>query len=55
MTSPRILHQEAAAARRLSLRIRAYIRLLPLLFLLFDNAPVSSKEAVIFEQIGQLA
>jgi hypothetical protein len=55
MTSPRILHQEAAAARRLSLRIRAYIRLLPLLFLLFVNAPVSSKEAVIFEQIGQLA
>jgi hypothetical protein len=55
MTSPRILRQEAAAARRLSLWIRAYIRLLPLLFLLFDNAPVSSKEAVIFEQIGQLA
>jgi hypothetical protein len=55
MASLRILRQEAAAARPLSLRIRAYVRLLPLLFLLFVNAPVSSKEAVIFEQIGQLA
>jgi hypothetical protein len=31
------------------------LKLLPLLLALFANAPVSSKEAVIFEQIGQLA
>ncbi len=47
--------REMAAARRLSARFRIYYRLLPLLLALFINAPVASKEAVIFEQIGQLA
>jgi hypothetical protein len=32
-----------------------YYRLFPLLLPLLINAPVDSKEAVIFEQIGQLA
>ncbi len=54
-TGSQILRQDAAVARRLSFWIRAYIRLLPFLSIIFVNAPVSSKEAVIFEQIGQLA
>jgi hypothetical protein len=49
------LRREAAAARRLSARIRTYCKLIPFLLALFTNAPVASKEAVIFEQIGQLA
>jgi hypothetical protein len=55
MTSIWILRREAAAARRLSFRLWVYLRLLPFLLVIFANAPVSSKEAVIFEQIGQLA
>jgi hypothetical protein len=55
MASIRTLRREVAAARRLSFRLRIYLRLLPFLLVLFANAPVSSKEAVIFEQIGQLA
>jgi hypothetical protein len=49
------LRREVAAARLLSFRLWTYLRLLPFLLALFTNAPVSSKEAVIFEQIGQLA
>jgi hypothetical protein len=49
------LRREAAAARRLSARLRIYYRLVPFLLALFINAPVASKEAVIFEQFGQLA
>ena len=49
------LRREVAAARRLSARLRIYCRLIPILLALFANAPVDSKEAVIFEQIGQLA
>jgi hypothetical protein len=49
------LRREAAAARRLSARFQMYYRLIPFLLALFVNAPVASKEAVIFEQIGQLA
>ncbi len=55
MTSFRTPRQEAAAARRLTVRLRMYFRLLLLLLPLIINAPVDSKEAVIFEQIGQLA
>jgi hypothetical protein len=44
-----------AAARRFSARFRTYFKLIPFLLALFTNAPVASKEAVIFEQIGQLA
>jgi hypothetical protein len=49
------LRREAAAARRLSARLRTYCKLIPLLLTLFTNVPVDSKEAVIFEQIGQFA
>ncbi len=55
MAGIRTLCREAAAARRLPFWLRTYLRLLPFLLVLFANAPVSSKEAVIFEQIGQLA
>jgi len=55
MTNFRTLRQEAAAARRLAARLRMYFRLFLLLLPLVINAPVESKEAVIFEQIGQLA
>jgi hypothetical protein len=47
--------REAATARRLSFRVWIYLKLLQLLLVLFANALVFSKEAVIFEQIGQLA
>ena len=55
MTGLQTLRREVAAARRLSARLRIYCRLIPILLALFANAPVESKEAVIFEQIGQLA
>ncbi len=55
MTGLQTFRREAAAARRLSTRLRMYYRLFPLLLALFISAPVDSKEAVIFEQIGQLA
>ena len=55
MTGLQTLRQEVAAARRLSARLQIYCRLIPILLALFANAPVDSKEAVIFEQIGQLA
>jgi hypothetical protein len=52
MAGIQTLRREAAAARHLSFRVRIYLKLLPLLLVLFANAPVFSKEAVIFEQIG---
>jgi len=55
MTGLQTFRREAAAARRLSARCRAYCRTIPILLALIINAPVESKEAVIFEQIGQLA
>ncbi len=55
MTGLQTLRREVAAARRLSARLRIYCRLIPILLALFTNAPVDSKEAIIFEQIGQLA
>ncbi len=55
MTGLQTLRREVAAVRRLSARLRVYCRLIPILLALFINAPVESKEAVIFEQIGQLA
>ncbi len=55
MAGIQTLRQEAAAARRLSFQLWTYLKLLLFLLVLFANAPVFSKEAVIFEQIGQLA
>ncbi len=55
MTGLQTLRREVAAARRLSVRLWIYCRLIPILLALFANAPVDSKEAVIFEQIRQLA
>ena len=55
MAGIQTFRRETAAARCLSALLRIYYRLIPLLLVLFTNAPVASKEAVIFEQIGQLA
>jgi hypothetical protein len=44
-----------AAASHLAARLCLYLRTVPIFCLIFFNAPVDSKEAVIFEQIGQLA
>ena len=55
MTGLQTLRREVAAARRLSARCRIYCRTIPILLALIINAPVESKEAVIFEQFGQLA
>jgi len=52
---PQASCQGAAAASRLNTRLRLYLRILSLFLTITCNAPVDSKEAVIFEQIGQLA